>query len=503
MRRSLPYLLLAVVILVIGFWPRLMKVVSPPKGSGNPRLLVVNPRKASARELDLPGSVQAIWETNLSSRASGYVLERRADIGDRVQKGQVLAVIAAPEQDQQSYKARSEVEKARASALQAESEVLRSDAQRLAAAAQIPHAQSRLEQARAGVSRLQASLIQAQQAVRSRESDVQRVKAQAEFARQSLDRTKSLLADGFVTQQEVDEKMTANLAAQAQLQSAQSGVDEARAQVQAAQASLESGRSEVLAAQADLASARGNSRAATAGVGASQANSQASAANLESFQAQSNKEDTVKGFDEIRAPFTGVITTRQVEQGGLVTAGSTPLYGLAKTDRLKVYVRVPQSEVQAIKVGSPAELRIPELAGQSFPGSVAKMAGALDSSTHTRLVEVVLPNQEDKLLPGMYGRILFKIPAKDLMLLPSSCLKVDANGTSVMVVDNGKLQSRKVQLGRDLGKDIEILSGIKEGDLVLTSPSVPLAEGAAVEAELQKETPSPTPTPAASKSPGS
>jgi RND family efflux transporter MFP subunit len=499
MRRSLPYVMLAALILLIGLWPRLMKAVIPAKGPGLPRVLVVTPRTAQARDLDLPGSVQAIWETSISSRATGYVLERRADIGDRVQKGQVLAVIAAPEQDQQSYKARSEVEKARASAMQAESEVLRSDAQRLAAAAQIPHAQSRLEQARAGVLRLEASLIQARQAVRSRESDVQRIRAQAEFAKQSLDRTKALLGDGFVTQQEVDEKLSSNLSAQAQLQAAQSAVDEAKAQVQAAQASLASSRSEVLAAQADLASARGNSRAAAAGVGASQANSQASAANLESFQAQSTKEETVKGFDEIRAPFTGVITTRQVEQGGLVTAGATPLYGLAKTDRLKVYVRVPQSEIQAIKVGSPAELRIPELAGQVFPGKVAKMAGALEASTHTRLVEVVLPNQEDRLLPGMYGRILFKIPGADtVLLLPATCLKVDARGTGVVVVEAGKLQNRKVQLGRDLGKDIEILGGVKEGDLVLTSPTVPLAEGSAVEAELQKETP--TPTPAASAS---
>jgi RND family efflux transporter MFP subunit len=220
------------------------------------------------------------------------------------------------------------------------------------------------------------------------------------------------------------------------------------------------------------------------------ANVQASQASLGSAEANVKRLQELKQFATVVAPFDGVITSRTIEVGQLVAAGTgagQAMFRLSKMDVVRVYVNVPQLEATAIKVGDDATVTLREIQGRSFVGKVTRTSNELDLSTRTLLTEVRIPNDDGTLLAGMYASVKLKLNiAVSPLTIRATSLVTNAAGTRVAVVDNGVLHWRQVVIQSDMGDRLAIASGITENDQVVTVPSDRLREGLAVKPELAK-----------------
>lgn len=224
-------------------------------------------------------------------------------------------------------------------------------------------------------------------------------------------------------------------------------------------------------------------------------------ANLAASEAVVQRLELQLGYNRIVAPFSGVVTKRNIDVGSLVDAGNggAPklLFTLSQTDVLRLYVSAPQSVAPRIKAGQEAQVTLSELPGQTFTGKVVRTAGAIDPATRTLQVEINLPNPDGKLLPGSYVQVALQAAGADkpLLTIPNNGLLFRPEGTLVATVVDGKVQLKKVTLGRDLGVRIEIQNGLSPQDKLIINPPDSLAEGDAVEA-------SDAPVPANSKDGG-
>jgi len=220
------------------------------------------------------------------------------------------------------------------------------------------------------------------------------------------------------------------------------------------------------------------------------ANVQASQASLGSAEANVKRLQELKSFATVTAPFDGVITSRTIEVGQLVAAGTgagQALFRVSKTDVVRVYVNVPQLDAQAIRVGDDATVNLREIKGRSFVGKITRTANELDLSTRTLLTEVRIPNDDGALLSGMYAAVQLKLNRTNSPLtIRATALVTNAAGTRVVVVENGVLKWRTVVIDGDLGERLAIASGVTENDLIVTVPSDRLREGLAVKTELAK-----------------
>ena len=212
-------------------------------------------------------------------------------------------------------------------------------------------------------------------------------------------------------------------------------------------------------------------------------------------------------YAQVRAPFTGIVTARNVENGALITAAGassaalaaggsqfTPptsvaaasLFRVAQTDTMRVYVSIPQLYVASIRAGVPADLVITNLNNQAFRGTVVRTAGAVDPSTRTLLAEVDVPNPGRTLLPGMYAQVRLTVDrANAPLVIPSTALVNRASGPQVIELvpgENGRatVRLRSVQVARDYGATLEIVSGLGDGSLVATIGTQILADGQTV-----------------------
>lgn len=195
------------------------------------------------------------------------------------------------------------------------------------------------------------------------------------------------------------------------------------------------------------------------------------------------------GFRKIYAPFDGVIGARNLAKattGALIDLGSHDpkawLYRIYRMDPARVYVSVPQNYLPMIKDGLVADVGIREYPDRTFRGKVVRNAAALDAASRTMLVEVEVPNPEDILLPGMYSTVQFRLinPSPPIVVADSSII-VLSDGPQIAVVDKDDIvRIRKVRLGRDFGKTVEILSGCAEGERIVTTPSDLLKDGTKV-----------------------
>jgi RND family efflux transporter MFP subunit len=351
-----------------------------------PRVEAIEVGRSSSRsDLELPGSIQAITEAPLLARADGYVLRRMVDIGDRVQAGQPLAEMEAPEMDDQ------------------------------------------IRQARAGLRQAEVSVDQAL-------ANFEKGKAETELARVTAQRYASLTAQGVVSRQEND-RYEAQLQA---LVAAQQALDKAVA-VQ---------RGTVSAAQSNVA-----------------------------------RLERIQGYRIVKAPFDGVVTMRNVDVGALVNAGSTLLFRVAQTNTLRIYLNVPQTHSSSIRTGQAARVSVSNLPGREFNGFVARTASALDPASRTMLVEVHLSNPGGLLLPGMYARVNLMSPRTNApLLIPSDALIARGDGTTVAVVRPDRtVHLQKIEVGRDFGDKLEVMNGLKDGDLIVPNPGDMAREGLKVE----------------------
>lgn len=186
-------------------------------------------------------------------------------------------------------------------------------------------------------------------------------------------------------------------------------------------------------------------------------------------------------FKRIVAPFSGVITQRNVDIGDLVDAGDLAgraLFAMVQADPLRVYVHLPQAYAQNVKQGQDVTITEAELPGQQFHGSIAHISGAIDASTRSVELEVRLPNPGNRLMPGAYVQVALRLSADGSLLVPANALLFRAEGPRLAVVgQDGKVQLRKIVIGSDLGQSLEIESGIDPTDRIITNPSDSIADG--------------------------
>lgn len=207
-------------------------------------------------------------------------------------------------------------------------------------------------------------------------------------------------------------------------------------------------------------------------------------ANVEAARANLDRLQYLKGFDNVIAPFDGVITARNTDIGQLITAASGPeLYRMAQINPLRVYVQVPQQYLYSITSGQKAELGFLEIPGKSFEATVTRLAGAVDPTTRTLQVELQVPNPKNEIFAGSYAQVRFKENAgPDALTISDNAIIFRAQGTQVaVVVDDGKVKLLDVKLGRDFGSTIEVLDGLKTSDRVIDNPPDSIADGMIVE----------------------
>jgi len=257
---------------------------------------------------------------------------------------------------------------------------------------------------------------------------------------------------------------------------------EAQAQLELAQANLKlaqtnSARSQQLFANKVNSQQELDTVLATESV--QQANRDNASANLENAK-------QMKAYEQVRAPFDGIITARYIDVGSLVTSGSArtvqKLFDLAQSDPVRVFVNVPQSNVGRVQPGTSATVKVDEYPNETFTGKVARDAGAFDQASRTILLEVDVPNPNGRLYAGMYARVTLSTPDPNPRLyLPDNTILIDSKGTRVATVDaDHKIHFKSVTLGRDFGTKSEIISGLAPSDLIVQNPTDDLQEGMAV-----------------------
>lgn len=273
------------------------------------------------------------------------------------------------------------------------------------------------------VQQAEANLQQVKSSLEQATANLQQGRSNEQMAQVTAQRWKSLASRGVVSKQENDNY--------------QSQFEAQKSNVQALEKAVNVARSNVTAAEANVARLK-----------------------------------ELQKYLSVRAPFAGVITMRNVDVGTLVTEGNTLLFRIAQTDRLRTYVNVPQADATSVHVGQAAQIMIPDLPSQSFPGKVTRTANSLDPSSRTLLTEVQAENPAGQLLPGMYALVKLTTPRRDPpLLIPGDSLVMRANGPQVALVGPGQVvHYQPIQLGRDFGDRLEVLGGLKAGQMVVVNP---------------------------------
>jgi RND family efflux transporter MFP subunit len=200
------------------------------------------------------------------------------------------------------------------------------------------------------------------------------------------------------------------------------------------------------------------------------------------LQANLGRFNDLKSYLTVRAPFAGVITVRNIDVGALVNEGSTLLYRIAQTDRLRTYLNVPQSDSGSVRVGQHATLSVPDLGRRKFSGLVTRTANALDPASRTLLAEVQVDNSGAALMPGMYSEVDLAVPRRDPpLIIPAATLVVRSDGPQVAVVaSDGVVHFKLIHLGRDFGDHLEVLDGLSDGQMLAVNPGDTVREGVRV-----------------------
>ena len=323
-----------------------------------PPVSVIRPGRATrARELVLPGDAQPYNSAPIFARTNGYLKAWSADIGAHVKQGQVLAVIATPEVDQQ------------------------------------------LEQARSTLAVGEANL---------------------HLTESTAKRYTELLKTHAVSQQDVDNAVGA----------------------------FNAGRATVDANRANVRQ-------------------------LEQLQS----------FEQVRAPFDGVIATRNAQIGELVNAGSstapqTELFHVVQVDKLRVYVKVPEVSSQHARPGITADVTLASIPGSHFTARLVRTANAIDPTTRTLLVELEVENPTGALLAGSYAEVHFQIGSDgEVYTLPVETLIFRKDGLQVATVNGGHVVMKPVTPGHDFGDHLEIVQGLDGNESVVVNPPDFLSAG--------------------------
>jgi RND family efflux transporter MFP subunit len=205
-------------------------------------------------------------------------------------------------------------------------------------------------------------------------------------------------------------------------------------------------------------------------------------ASVQALQASVSREQALKKYTTLVAPFDGVVTARNIDVGALVSVGGaagTELFVVSDIRKLRVYVQVPQRQVALIKPGSKAELTVPERPGSSYTATVESAAQAIAAGSGTMLVQLVVDNKGGELLPGAYANLRFDLPLDaETVTVPPGALMMGKDGVRVATLDAAnKVRIKKVSIGRDLGTAVQLAGGVGRADRIIESPPDGIAEG--------------------------
>jgi multidrug efflux pump subunit AcrA (membrane-fusion protein) len=377
-----------------------------------------------------PGQLEAWEEALIHARIAGYVESVLVDIGDIVQKGQPLLLIAAPELVEEVQQKEALVAKAIAELGQA--------------AAGVTVAKARADSARALASESEAAQEKAE--------------ALAAGARDRFERLRKLGESRSVTEEVVAEAENA-------FRAAEGGRREARARIVSANAALAEATARIVAAEADGRAAE--SRVAVA-------------------KADLRHAQTMLDFATPRAPFDGRVAVRKVHPGQLVASGSIgtgPLLSLVRTDRVRAVVEIPEQEASMVDPQDAATVRIPALGDRRLAGKISRVSGSVGAGTRHRRSEIDLPNPDGRLLPGLFLAASITLERRENALtLPKSSLMMEDRKAFVFVVRNGRLAKQPVTLGLVTATQAELLEGVGPDDRVARVASSSYVDGVAAEA---------------------
>src|SRR6266403_1492623 len=232
---------------------------------------------------------------------------------------------------------------------------------------------------------------------------------------------------------------------------------------------------------------------------------EAKVANVKSAEANVRRLEELESFKHIYAPFSGVITRRNVDTGTLINAGnggaSQQLFSLAQTDPLRVYVSVPETYAPSIQAGLSAYLELTQYPGQKFQGKVVRTAESIDPATRTLLTEVDVPNHDGALLPGGYAQAHLQVKVTGARLVvPVNALLFRSEGLRAVAVDaNHRTHLKQLTIGRDYGTTLEVLQGLEPNDWIVLNPADSLEDGQEVRVkEITRNAPPATGNPGAS-----
>jgi RND family efflux transporter MFP subunit len=334
----------------------------------------------SMQPLKLPGETAAWYESTVYSRVSGYIGDWKVDIGDRVEKGQLLCDIETPELD--------------------------------------------------------ADLAAAEAKLKATQANVNVEESNMEFAKTTYERWWHS-PQGYVSEQEKQQK----------------------------KAEYDSSVAKLAAAEAQV--------------------------NLD--QANLGRLKAMENFKRVTAPFAGVITSRRIDIGDLVTAGSTasttPVYVVAQAEKIRTFVDVPQQSAHGIYVGMTAAVTSDEFPGRSFDGKVARTTNTINPNSRTLKIEIDIPNEDLTLLPGMYVDAELQLKQPSTVEVPASALLFREAGPQVAVITgNNRVEFRSVTIAHDNGDFVQIGKGLKPSERVALNISSQISDGDEVTPMAAEET---------------
>jgi RND family efflux transporter MFP subunit len=205
-------------------------------------------------------------------------------------------------------------------------------------------------------------------------------------------------------------------------------------------------------------------------------------ASVQALQASVERQQALKRYTTLTAPFEGVVTARNIDRGALVSVGGaagSELFVVSDIHRLRVYVQVPQRQVALIRPGSKAELTVPERPDRTYTATVQSQSQAISAGSGTMLVQLAVDNASGELLPGAFANVRFDLPADaNTVIVPPGALILGKEGVRVATVDAAnKVRIRKVSIGRDLGNAVQLAGGVEKSERIIDSPPDGIAEG--------------------------
>jgi RND family efflux transporter MFP subunit len=256
---------------------------------------------------------------------------------------------------------------------------------------------------------------------------------------------------------------------------------------------------QIMQAQADVGSAQANATLAGANLQRGQSLITSGAVSKQDIEQRSadfsNKQGLVKSmqanldrlrvlekYKRIVAPFDGLVTTRTTDVGALINAGAgggPALFVVSDTSRLRAFVNIPQNYVPSIKLGTKARITVPEYPGRSFPATVEASAQSVDVASGTTRMQLVVDNASGELMTGAFANVSLDLPSPEIAInVPASALIFDQGGLRVATVDaDGRVLLKTVTIARDMGRTIEIGSGLSAEDRIIESPLDGIASG--------------------------